>query len=120
MFNDEGSFITPANSANVGFDVPFNVPGGSVDVKNGSQLDLDGGGTVTDAAFDVESGGDLDLADFTFDTATTITGTGSLELDSMVLPGNYTFTGSAFASHGTIQVDGSFGGRCAGSRRFRG
>jgi large repetitive protein len=112
-FNDTGSFIASANStnpANVGFDMPFSVQGGSVDVQNGAQLDLDNGGTVTNAAFDDESGGVLDLEDYNFDTASTISGTGTLELGAIVLPGNYTYAGSGSADFGTIQVDGSFGG----------
>ena len=62
-FNNVGSFIATANTANVGFNVPFNVPGGSVDVKDGSQLDLDQGGTSTGAAFNIESNGSSISAD---------------------------------------------------------
>ena len=108
-FNNVGSFTT-ATSANLEFDVPFNLPGGSVDVKDNSQLDLAQGGTVAGAAFNTESNGSLDLTNYVFDTATTISGSGHLELSAMVLPGNYTFTGSSFLESGTLQVDGSLSG----------
>jgi hypothetical protein len=106
-FNDLGSFITTTNTANVGFNVLFNVPGGSVDVKDNSQLDLDAGGTVSGAVFNTESSGDLDLGNYVFDTATTISGSGNLELSAVVLPGNYTFTGPIYLEHGTAQIDSS-------------
>ena len=106
-FNDVGTFITTANTANAGFNVSFNVARGSVDVKDNSQLDLDAGGTVSGAVFDTESSGDLDLGNYVFDTATTISGSGNLELSGMVLPGNYTFTGPIYLEHGTAQIDSS-------------
>jgi len=111
-FNDVGTFITTANTANAGFNVLFNVPEGSVDVKNNSQLDLDEGGTVADAAFNTESSGVLDLGNYVFDTATTITGSGTLQLDnSVVLPANYAFTGATnILGFGSLQVDGSLAG----------
>jgi hypothetical protein len=111
-FNDVGTFTTTANTGNAGFNVLFNVPGGSVDVKNNSQLDLDEGGTVADAAFNTESSGDLYLGNYVFDTATTITGSGTLELDnSVVLPANYAFTGATdILGFGSLQVDGSLAG----------
>ncbi len=114
-FNNVGSFTT-ATSANLEFDVPFNLPGGSVDVKDNSQLDLAQGGTVAGAAFNTESNGSLDLTNYVFDTATTISGSGGLELTAMVLPGNYTFTGSSFVEGGTLQVDGSLSGSAVSFR----
>jgi hypothetical protein len=58
-FNDHGNFIA-SGSANVDFSVPFNVPGGSVDIDDGSQLEFDQGGTSTDAAFIVDGGFDVE------------------------------------------------------------
>ena len=82
--------------------------GGAVDIQTGS-LELDGGGSSTGGAFTID--GTLNLASpFTFDTATTIDGSGVLEQTSastLILPGTYTFSGNTLISAGVLQVDGS-------------
>ncbi len=109
MFNDVGSFTTSVGSANVEFSVPFNVQGGSIDVTDGNQVDLDEGGTMSAAALTIGSNASLGLGTYVLDTATTISGTGELEAigTDLVLPGNYAFTGSLYVLRGTMQVDGS-------------
>ena len=85
------------------------MPGGSVVIKDNSQLDL-GGGTSTAAAFDIESGGFLDIgASYAIDPTTTISGTGGLNIEggTVVLPANYAFTGPIYVEDGSLQVDGS-------------
>ena len=51
-FNDAGSFIT-SGSTNSEFGVIFNVPGGSIDVTDNNQLDIDRGGTMSAAALTI-------------------------------------------------------------------
>ena len=90
------------------------MPGGSVDIQTG-RLVLEQGGSSTGAAFNIESNGFLEFwAPYTFDTSTTISGTGELhhiDFDfALVLPGNYTFTGTTAVDAGTLQVDGSLAG----------
>ena len=90
--------------------LPFNVPGGSVDIKTGP-FELDQGGSSTGAAFNIEADGTLRFENaYTFDTSTTIVGTGMLNQNgftTLVLPGNYTFTGTTLVNEGTLQVAGS-------------
>ncbi len=53
-FNNVGNYTTGiGGTGSQEFSVPFNVPGGSVDIADG-RLDLDQGGTSTGAAFNVE------------------------------------------------------------------
>ena len=115
-FNNPGSFSVTGTAA-VEFSVPFNVPGGSVDIIDGDRLDLDQGGTSTGAAFNVD--GLLGLVTpFAFDTATTISGAGTLQergSDTQAFPGTYTFTGSIDIRSGTVQVDGSLANGMASS-----
>jgi autotransporter-associated beta strand protein len=109
VFNNTGN-LTLSPSALLGMYVKFNVPGGSVDLQDNSQLDL-GPGTTTAAAFDIETNAELEIGQgFTFDTATTISGSGGLLNDGMVLAGNYTYTGSTTVNAGNLQVDGSLAG----------
>ena len=110
-FVNKGSIISSAVSV---LNVPFNVPGGSVDVQTG-RLVLENGGSSTGAAFNVESPGTLEFWNpYTFDTSSTIIGAGELhhvDFDfTLVLPGNYTYTGTTVLDAGTLQVDGSLAG----------
>ena len=107
-FVNKGSF-----TSSIGFvlNVPFDVPGGSVDVQNGS-LVLEDGGSSTGAAFNIESQGTLEFwAPYTFDTSSTISGDGELHhIDysfTQVMPGNYSFAGTTLLDAGGLQVDGS-------------
>ncbi len=107
-FVNKGSFTS---SADFVLNVPFNVPGGSVDVQTG-RLILEDGGSSTGAAFNIESQGSLEFwAPYTFDTSTTISGDGELHhLDfsfTQVLPGNSSFAGTTVLDAGGLQVDGS-------------
>ena len=106
VFNNLGSFtLTP--SSLVGFSVTFNVPGGSVDIKDNGQLDI-ASGNSTAAAYKIETNAEIQaLSGFTVDKATTISGSGELLSNGMVLPGNYSFTGSTTVNTGNLQVDGS-------------
>ena len=115
-FNDAGSFTTSAGSTNSEFGVFFNVPGGSIDVTDNNQLDIDRGGTMSAAALTIGANAALGLGTYVLDTATTIIGTGELEAigTKLVLPGNYTFTGSLFVERGTMQVDGSLAASSVG------
>ena len=55
--------------------------GGSVDIQSNGQIDFEQGSASQGAAFNVESNGQLEfLGPFTFDTTTTITGSGALVL----------------------------------------
>ncbi len=110
-FVNKGSFTS---SSGFVLDVPFDVPGGSVDVQTGS-LVLEDGGSSTGAAFNIESQGTLEFwAPYTFDTSTTISGDGELHhIDysfTQVLPGNYSFAGTTLLDAGGLQVDGSLAG----------
>jgi autotransporter-associated beta strand protein len=114
VFSNAGNF-TLNPSSEVGMNVTFNVPGGSVDLQNssqnssqnGSQLDVEGG-TCTAAAFNIGSNAELETGQgFTIDTATTITGSGGLLNDGLVMAGNYTYTGTTSVNAGDLQVDGS-------------
>ena len=110
-FTNEGSLTIAADFVAV---ASFNVPGGSVDIQTG-RLVLEQGGSSTGAAFNIESNGFLEFwTPYTFDTSTTITGTGELhhiDFDfPLVLPGNYTFTGTTAVDAGTLQVNGSLAG----------
>jgi IPT/TIG domain len=106
VFNNLGSFtLTP--SSLVGFSVTFNVPGGSVDIKDNGQLDISSGKS-TAAAYNIETNAEIQaLGGFTVDKATTISGSGELLSNGMVLSGNYSFTGSTTLNTGNLQVDGS-------------
>ncbi len=117
-FNDAGSFTTSVTSANIEFDVLFNVPGGSIDVTDNNQLDLNGGGTMSAAALTIGANASLGLGTYVLDSATTISGTGELEAigTNLVLPGNYAFTGSLYGLRGTMQVDGSLAASDVGFR----
>ena len=98
-------------------DLLFNdMPGGSVDIQT-STLELVGGGSSTGAGSTSNRPATLSFRNpYTFDTSTTITGTGTLEQDAysstLVLPGNYTFTGATSGFEGTLQVDGSLADSC--------
>ena len=110
-FVNKGSFTS---SSGFVLDVPFDVPGGSVDVQTGS-LVLEDGGSSTGAAFNIETQGTLEFwAPYTFDTSTTISGDGELHhIDysfTQVLPGNYSFAGTTLLDAGGLQVDGSLAG----------
>ena len=109
-FNDAGTFTTSGDNVAPLFEVPFNVPGGSVETTGDNRLDVDGGGTSTGGVFHVN--GLLGVASpYLFDATTTIDGTGTLQTTgggTLVLPGNYAFAGSIDILHGNVQVDGSF------------
>ena len=117
VFNNQGSFVKSTDSGvlEVTPSIVFNVNGGTVEVQTGT-LDLQGGGVNTSAAYAIESGATLDLGGdsyFTFDNASSISGTGNLIKDglgtsSITLDGSSPlFTGPTTVNAGMFLVDGS-------------
>ena len=97
-FVNSGSFTKQSDTANLVFgNVPFNVTGGSVDVKAGD-LSLGDGGTDSGASFTVETGAELDLGGgHSVDATSTISGPGTVKFISSTSPstiaGTYDVTG---------------------------
>jgi fibronectin-binding autotransporter adhesin len=117
VFNNQGSFVKSTDSGvlEVTPSIVFNVNGGTVDVQTGT-LNLQGGGINTSAAYTIESGATLDFGGdsyFTFDNASTVSGTGNLIKDglgtsSITLDGSSPlFTGPTTVNAGMFLVDGS-------------
>jgi autotransporter-associated beta strand protein len=109
-FVNRGSFIKSESFDRAEIDVQFDLSGGSVDIKTGL-LELGGGGSSTAGALNIESDGGIRFQNvYTFDTSTTIVGSGALiqnGFTTLVLPGKYAFTGETQVYEGTLQVDGS-------------
>ena len=113
-FTNNGTFTYSVNNSSEFANVAFNVNApGTVDVQTGT-LVLAGGGTSTGGGFTVESGATLEFggsAPFKLDSATTLSGTGSLtELASStvkILGSSPSFTGPTDLEAGTMLVDGS-------------
>src|SRR5262249_46803004 len=81
-FVNEGRFTTAANSQVVGFSVPFNSPGGSIDIKHDSWLEFDAGGESTGATFELETNATFYVASaYHFDQLTTLSGEGGFVYD---------------------------------------
>ena len=107
-FVDRGSFTQSGSSAGVQFYVPFNVPGGSVDVQNGT-MDIEAGGSSTGGTFTLEGVLDIEQDAYTFDPTTRIGGDGGITFGisgTQFLPGDYSYTGATNVE-GSVQVDGS-------------
>ena len=101
-FINNGTFARSVNTSVLDFDgVAFNVNApGTVDIQTGI-LQLFGGGTSTGSLFTVESGATLDFigsAPFTLDSATTLSGTGTVTEDGAgtvtILGNSPSFTGT--------------------------
>jgi hypothetical protein len=114
-FINNGTFTRSVNTSVLDFDgVAFNVNApGTVDVQTGI-LNLWGGGTSTGGAFTVESGATLYFggsAPFTLDSATTLSGTGTVTEDGTstvtILGNSPSFTGPTDLGGGYMLVDGS-------------
>ena len=114
-FINNGTFTRSVNTSVLNFDgVAFNVNApGTVDVQTGI-LQLFGGGTSTGGAFTVESGATLYFggsAPFTLDSATTLSGTGTVTEDGAgtvtILGNSPSFTGTTELGGGYMLVDGS-------------
>jgi hypothetical protein len=113
-FNNDGSFIK-SGQGTLAFSTSdaFNSDGGTVDVQGGT-LDLSSGGTVIDSTFTAESGAELELGgtsslDYTFDSASTIQGAGTVNFvgDTVTLNGTYDVTGSTEDNGaGVVNFDG--------------
>ena len=112
-FENSGHFIKSVSFDDVQMNVPFNLPGGSVDIQSGA-LQLYQGGASSAAAFNIEADGVLEFSDvYSLDANTTIAGTGTLKQSgytTLVMPGNYAFTGTTSILEGTLQMDGSLTG----------
>jgi large repetitive protein len=108
-FTNNGTFTNTSPLLFQG--VAFNSTG-SVTVQSGT-LSLDGGGTETGANFSVPSGSTLELerSTFSFDAASTLSGSGALTIDggsSVRMLGNSSgFTGATTVNYASLTVDGS-------------
>jgi Big-like domain-containing protein len=114
-FINNGTFTRSVNTSVLDFDgVAFNVNApGTVDIQTGI-LNLWGGGTSTGGVFTVESGATLYFggsAPFTLDSATTLSGTGTVTEDGAgtvtILGNSPSFTGPTDLDAGFMLVDGS-------------
>jgi IPT/TIG domain len=109
-FVNQGSFNVSENVGGISFGAAFYTQGGSFDIKAGSGLELDGGGSSIGSTFAIESDGDLSFGiPYTLDSTTTIGGTGDLFTyygDLQVISQSYTFAGTVIERQ-SLQVDGS-------------
>jgi Bacterial Ig-like domain (group 3) len=114
-FIDNGTFTRSVKTSVFDFTgVAFNVNApGTVDIQTGI-LQLFGGGTSTGGAFTVESGATLYFggsAPFTLDSATTLSGTGTVTEDGAgtvtILGNSPSFTGTTLLGAGLMLVNGS-------------
>ena len=108
-FVNDGTY-TQSGSGFVQFFVPFNVPGGTVNVQDGT-LDLERGGTSTGGIFNLTGLLKIGNQLYNIDPTTTITGSGGLDFDGVsgpqILPSDYTYTAPTNVVNSDLQVDGN-------------